>query len=196
MPHYAITGNIGSGKTTVCREFERLGIPVYYTDTAAKRLMVEDTELIDGLTSAFGPDTYLSDGSLNRAYLAKRAFGDAAELAKLNALVHPAVHRDAEGWRARQSAPYTLYESALVFEIDAADRFDGVIVVAAPEGLRRARVMQRDGVTAAAFAARAAKQWTDRDKEAAADHLIINDGKKLIFPQVLRINRLATTKTH
>lgn len=189
MPHLAITGNIGSGKTTVCREFERLGIPVYYTDTAAKRLMVEDQQLIDGLIAAFGPDTYLPDGSLNRQYLAKRAFGDQLELARLNALVHPAVQRDAESWRARQSAPYTLYESALVFEIDAADRFDAVVVVAAPEALRRKRVMLRDGVTAEAFDARAAKQWTDKDKEAGADHLIINDGKRLIFPQVLAVHR-------
>lgn len=186
---YCITGNIGSGKTTVCREFGRLGIPVYYTDTAAKRLMTTDETLRAGLITAFGEETYLPNGQLNRAYLAKRAFGDATELQRLNDLVHPAVHRDADAWLQRQTAPYALYETALVFEIGQEDRFDGIVVVAAEERIRRQRVMQRDGVSAEAFAARAGKQWPDDRKENAADHLIVNDGKQLLLPQVLALNR-------
>lgn len=187
--HYAITGNIGSGKTTVCRIFERLGVPVYYADAAAKRLMLTDDRLKAGLIAAFGAETYLPDGSLNRARLAATAFADDAALARLNALVHPAVHADAARWKTTQShAPYTLYEAAIVFEIGGRERFDEVIVVAAPEAVRRDRVIARDGTTAAAFAARAAKQWPDHQKEAAADHLIINDGKRLLLPQVLRLH--------
>lgn len=189
-PFYCITGNIGSGKTTVCREFERIGIPVYYTDTAAKRLMVKDPVLVSGLKEAFGEETYLPDGSLNRKWLASKAFGDDASLQRLNALVHPAVHRDAAAWLARQSAPYCLYETALVFEINAVDRFAGIVVVAAPEAVRRARVISRDNTTPEAFAARAAKQWPDDKKEKLADHLVLNDGKTLLFPQVLRLDRL------
>lgn len=189
-PLFCVTGNIGSGKTTVCREFERLGIPVYYTDAAAKRLMVEDEQLRQELTEAFGTDTYLPDGSLNRAYLAKRAFGSETELERLNALVHPAVHRDADAWRARQTAAYALYETALVFEIGAEDRFDGIIVVAAPKAIRQQRVMSRDGATVEAFAARASKQWPDERKEAKADYLIQNDGKQLLLPQVLGLDRV------
>ena len=188
-PFYCITGNIGSGKTTVCREFERLGIPVDYTDTAAKRLMTEDPELVAGLKAAFGAETYLTNGELNRQWLATKAFGDEQHLQQLNALVHPAVHRDAAAWLARQDAPYCLYETALVFEIDAADRFAGVVVVAAPEAVRKERVLSRDNTTNEAFAARAARQWPDAKKEAAADYLILNDGKHLIFPQVLRLHR-------
>lgn len=186
---YCITGNIGSGKTTVCREFERLGIPVYYTDTAAKRLMTEDATLVSELKEAFGEETYFPDGSLNRKWLASKAFGDDASLQRLNALVHPAVHRDADAWLARQSAPYCLYETALVFEINAADRFAGVVVVTAPEAVRRSRVIARDNTTPEAFAARAAKQWPDAKKEAAADYVIVNDGKSLVFPQVLKLHR-------
>lgn len=189
-PLYCITGNIGSGKTTVCREFERLGIPVYYTDTAAKRLMVEDAELVAGLKATFGDETYLPDGSLNRKWLAAKAFADDASLQRLNALVHPAVHRDADSWLARQSAPYCLYETALVYEINAVDRFAGIVVVAAPEAVRRERVIARDQTTPEAFAARAAKQWPDTQKEAAADYLIVNDGKRLILPQVLGLDRI------
>lgn len=189
MRHYGITGNIGSGKTTVCRQFERLGVPVYYTDVAAKRLMTEDSQLVEAIRNTFGAAAYRPDGSLDRGYLAERVFGDDDQLRQLNALVHPAVHRDATDWRSRQSAPYTLYESALIFEIDAADRFDGVIVVAAPEAVRRQRVMVRDGVTAEAFAARAAKQLPDETKERRADHVILNDGRRLLLPQVLRLHR-------
>lgn len=189
MRHYCITGNIGSGKTTVCREFERLSIPVYYTDTSAKRLMTEDAQLRQRLSATFGPETYLPDGSLNRAYLAGRVFGNEEELKRLNGLVHPAVHRDYEIWLNDQAAPYTLYETALVYEIGAQDRFDGVLVVAAPEYVRRQRVMARDGTSAEAFAARASKQWPDDRKEQLANYLLVNDGKRLIFPQVLRLHR-------
>lgn len=190
--HYAVTGNIGSGKSTVCRQFELMNIPVYYADTAAKRLMHEDQALITGLKAAFGEETYLSDGTLNRPWLAKKAFSDDQALATLNSLVHPAVHRDAAAWRSRQTAPYTLYEAAIVFELGRQDDFAGVIVVAAPEEIRKSRVMQRDGVNAAAFQARAAKQWPDDKKEAVADFLIVNDGRRLLLPQILRLHRILT----
>ncbi|WP_026231654.1 dephospho-CoA kinase [Neolewinella persica] len=193
MHHYAVTGNIGSGKSTVCHQFEQLGIPVYYADAAAKRLMHEDQVLISALKQAFGEETYLPDGTLNRPWLAKKVFSDDEALATLNGLVHPAVHRDADVWRSRQTAPYTLYEAAIVFELGRQDDFAGVIVVAASEDIRKTRVMQRDGVDEAAFAARAAKQWPDDKKEAAADFLIINDGRRLLLPQILRLHRKLTS---
>ena len=193
MPsHYAVTGNIGSGKTTVCRMFERMGVPVYYADAAAKRLMHENRDLRSALTSAFGSEVYGADGRLNRRHLAGRVFADDAALARLNGLVHPAVHADAARWRTRQvGVPYTLYEAAIVLELGRADDFSGVIVVAAPEAVRARRVMRRDGVDHAAFAARAAKQWPDRRKEDAADFLIQNDGTRLLLPQVLRFDHEA-----
>jgi dephospho-CoA kinase len=194
MYHYAVTGNIGSGKSTVCRQFERMDIPVYYADAAAKRLMHEDQALIAGLKAAFGAETYLPDGTLNRPWLAKKAFSDDKALATLNNLVHPAVHRDAAAWRSRQTGAYTLYEAAIVFELGRQVDFAGVIVVAAPENVRKTRVMKRDGVDEAAFLARAAKQWPDDKKEAAADFLIVNDGRRLLLPQILRLHRKLTTR--
>jgi dephospho-CoA kinase len=163
---------------------------VYYADAAAKRLMHEDQALIAALKQAFGEETYLPDGTLNRPWLAKKAFSDDEALAALNGLVHPAVHRDAAAWRSRQTAAYTLYEAAIVFELGRQDDFAGVIVVAAPEATRQARVMQRDGVDEAAFAARAANQWPDDKKEAAGDFLIVNDGLRLLLPQILRLHRI------
>ncbi|MEM9930943.1 MAG: dephospho-CoA kinase, partial [Bacteroidota bacterium] len=173
---------------------KRLGIPVYYADAAAKQLMLTDNELRQSLINTFGAATYLPDGQLNRKYLAQEAFGDETKLAQLNALVHPAVHRDAASWRAAQNAPYTLYEAAIVFEIGRQDAFDGILVVAAPRPLRQARVIGRDGTTPEAFAARAAKQWEDEKKEAAADFLIHNDGQHLLLPQILRFHRWALAK--
>lgn len=191
----AVTGNIGSGKTTVCRQCERLGLPVYYADERARALMTEDAELVAALRAAFGPATYRPDGSLDRAYLAGVAFGDPDRLAALNALVHPAVHRDADAWHRSQlasGAPYTLYEAAITLEIGAADRFAGVVVVAAPYALRRVRVLARGGITAAEFDRRAARQWPDERKEAAADFLVRNDGRRLLLPQVLGLHRWAS----
>lgn len=194
-PQYCLTGNIGSGKTTVAREFERLGIPVYYADAAAKRLMLEDAGLKAGLIERFGNETYLPDGNLNRTYLAQTAFGNAEALADLNALVHPAVHRDGAKWKAAQrNVPYTLYEAAITLEIGRGADFDGIIVVHAPEAERQRRVLLRDGATARQFAERAAKQWPDEQKVAAADYVILNRGADLLLPQVLHLHAQLTQR--
>lgn len=188
-----ITGNIGAGKTTVCREFERLGIPVYHADERAKRLMVEDDSLRQGIISAFGAAAYTPTG-LNRALLSQSVFGDPDRLAVLNGLVHPAVARDAEQWHAAQTgAPYTLHEAAIILEIGAEAHYDSLIVVDCPLPLRQQRVLARDGGSAEAFVARASRQWSDERKRAAADHLIVNDGRSLLLPQVLQIDRRLRT---
>ncbi|MEM9259142.1 MAG: dephospho-CoA kinase [Bacteroidota bacterium] len=190
MPHYALTGNIGAGKSTVAQLFAPLGIPTYSADAAAKRLMTEDTLLVSAIKQQFGDRTYFEDGQLNRKYLAEKAFTNTETATKLNALVHPAVHRDALRWQKSQAAPYTLYEAAIVLELGRQDQFAGVIVVSCPEFIRQERVMARDGSSAEQFAARAAQQWTDQEKEAAADFIIVNDGKQLLLPQVLKLHRI------
>ena len=187
--YVGITGNIGAGKTTVCREFERLGVPVYYADTRAKQLMQENSELRAAIADAFGPEAYRTDGTLDRSWLAARVFGDGAALERLNALVHPAVARDAATWQSRQKAPYTLHEAAILLEIGSAEVYDAVVVVDCPRPIRERRVRERDGIDAAAFAARADKQWSDRRKRAAADFVVVNDGLTLLLPQVLRLDR-------
>ena len=187
--HIGITGNIGAGKTTVCREFERLGVPVYYADARAKALMQTDPELRQSITNSFGPEAYRNDGTLDRSWLAARVFEDAAALEKLNGIVHPAVARDATDWQRRQNHPYTLHEAAIIYEIGSADAYHGVIVVHCPRPIRERRVRNRDGIDGAAFAARADKQWTDERKRLAADYLVVNDGKTLLLPQVLRLDR-------
>jgi dephospho-CoA kinase len=185
-----ITGGIGSGKSTVCRLFETLGVPVYYADDRAKRLMQEDALLRSAIAERFGPEVYATDGSLRRAELATLVFGDPEALADLNALVHPAVFRDAAAWsEAQRGHPYVLREAALLFESGSWRLVDEVVVVWAPEALRVHRVMARDGVTEAEVRARMDRQWPDEEKRRRADHVITNDGSVPLIPQVWALHR-------
>src|SRR5882757_7140854 len=98
MLKIGLTGNMGSGKTTVSKVFEILGVPVFYADDAAKTVMVTDDILIAGIKSAFGERSYFDDCTLNRKHISAIVFKDARQLAKLNALVHPATFRAFDAW--------------------------------------------------------------------------------------------------
>ena len=116
MIRVGVTGGIGSGKSTVCRLFAERGVPVYDSDSEAKRLMGEDPSLRAALVEAFGDETF-RDGVLNRRYLAATVFGDRRALARLEALVHPCVKRDFERWAAERIAePYVVLECAILYE--------------------------------------------------------------------------------
>lgn len=185
-----ITGGIGSGKTTACRLFEVLGIPVYYADDRAKWLMQNDEELIDRLKSAFGAETYTTTGELNRAYLANIVFKDQGKLEVLNGIVHPAVREDGIRWdAAHTNTSYTLREAALLYESGIYKLLDQIITVTAPEEIRIARVMQRDGVTEEAVKARIDKQWPEQKKVELADFVIHNDGAQSLIKQVYKIHQ-------
>lgn len=190
MIRVGITGGIGSGKTTVCRIFEVLGVPVYYADDRAKALMVEDDDLRTGIKQLFGSQAYHDDGSLNRAYIAQRAFSDNELLEELNGLVHPAVWRDGEAWQKEHSgATYTLKEAALLYESGGHHLLDVIIVVAAPDEVRIKRVMARDGVSREEVETRMSKQLPQRDKVERADYLVVNDGNRSLIQQVMTIHR-------
>lgn len=185
-----ITGGIGSGKTTACQIFERLGIPVYYADAAAKRLMVEQNDLVKAIKQLFGSEAYYSDGSLNRLHIASIAFEDKSKLEQLNQLVHPAVARDSLIWHQNQEGvPYTLKEAALLFESGSYKALDYVIVVTAPETLRIQRVVERDQTTEAAVKARIKQQMPESEKVAMADFVIQNDSTQLLVPQIIGIHQ-------
>src|ERR1043165_3634636 len=135
MMNIGLTGGIGSGKTTVAKIFELLGIPVYYADDSAKRIMSEDEDLKTAIQNQFGKEAY-QNGELNRAYLSAKVFSDPSQLEVLNSIVHPATIRDAAKWMARQKTPYTIKEAALIFESGSAEQLDYVIGVYAPAPLR------------------------------------------------------------
>ncbi len=186
-----ITGGIGSGKTTVCKMFEDLGIPVYYADDRAKYLMHHEHHLIDEIKKHFGDDVY-ENGRLNRKVLADRVFNDKAKVALLNSLVHPAVFRDTERWvedQKEKKVPYVLKEAALLVETGSYKALDKLIVVTAPLHVRIERVTQRDDTTTADIEARMRNQLSDEEKVKLADFVVVNDdGLEQLRAEVLRIH--------
>ena len=189
MLKVGITGGIGSGKTTVCRIFEVLGVPVYYADIRAKQLYEEDDELKSKVIDLFGESIYTSEG-LNRAEVAHRVFADKELLNSLNAIVHPAVEKDFFKWAEKyRDMPFVVKEAAILFENGGYKKLDRNILVTAPEVLRIKRVMKRDGVTEEQVKDRIRHQWPDEKKIPLADFVIKCDEENLVIPQVLEIVR-------
>jgi dephospho-CoA kinase len=183
-----ITGGLGSGKSTVCHIFRFLGVPVYEADQAARRLMQEDINLRQSVQDVFGAESYVN-GAPNRPYLAKLVFGNPEKLQALNQLVHPAVFRDFEEWCAAQQAPYALKEAAIIFESGSQRQLHGVVAVLAPTELRIQRAMLRDGAERKAVESRMAHQLPQEILTQKSQHLIFNDGKHPLIPQVLALHQ-------
>lgn len=185
MLRVGLTGGIGSGKSTVAKIFEVLGIPVYYADTAAKRLMNEDEELKKNIITHFGKESYKGD-QLNRQYIASLVFNNKEKLELLNALTHPVTIRDANEWMQQQISPYTIKEAALVFESGSAEYLDHVIGVYTPAPLRIHRIMQRDNTTREEVLQRMSRQIDEDIKMKLCDTVLINDEQQLLIHQVLQ----------
>jgi dephospho-CoA kinase len=192
MLRIGITGGIGSGKSTVAKVFEVLGIPVYYADDAAKRMMNEDEELKQKIEQQFGNDIY-KNGKLDRKKMADIVFASPEKLKLLNALVHPATIKDAERWMKQQTTPYTLKEAALIFESGAQENLDYVIGVTAPAPLRIQRTMQRDGVSREEVIARMDKQMDETIKMKLCDFVLVNDEQEMLLPQVIALHEKLLT---
>jgi len=190
MLRIGITGGIGSGKTTICRVFELLGIPVFYADAVAKQVMQTDTRLIAEVKLVFGEESYFESGLLNRKHIASKVFADVVELEKLNAIVHPAVFRVFDSWvDKQQNAPYVLKEAALLYESNSYKDCKYSVLVKSPLDLRIKRVMQRDNTTEEEVKRRMAKQWSDEQKEKLADFTLDNNEIHFLIPEVLKLHK-------
>lgn len=187
MIKIGITGGIGSGKSTVCRIFQILGVPVYNADNKAKYLMANDKALKISIINLLGSESY-KNNHLNREFIASKVFKDKDLLKKLNALVHPAVKNDFIKWSEKQKAPYVIYEAALMIESGSYKLLDKVIVVTAPLELRIARVCERDKVHQEKVLARINNQLSQEEMLKYADHVITNDGKISLISQVLELH--------
>lgn len=192
MLKIGLTGGIGSGKSTVAAIFEVLGIPVYYADDAAKRLMNEDEELKEKIQLQFGNEVY-TNGQLNRKRLAEIVFASPEKLALLNALVHPATLQDAENWMQKQNTPYAIKEAALIFESGAQEHLDYVIGVTAPAPLRIQRTMHRDGISREEVIARMDKQLDETIKMKLCDFILVNNEQEMLMPQILGLHEKLLT---
>lgn len=188
MLKVGITGGIGSGKSTVARIFETLHIPVYYADDRAKWLMHNDQEVIQGILDIFGKESY-KNWILNRGYISSQVFGNKELLARLNAVVHPAVRQDAHQWHEQQSSPYTLQEAALFFENGSYRYLDKIILVTADKELRIDRVMKRNGVSRDQVLSRMNNQWEDDRKRAISHFEVTNNHHISLVDQVIKIHQ-------
>lgn len=166
----AITGGIGSGKSYVCRLLNKQGIDIYDCDAAAKRLMHSSAELRRQLTQLIGPETYLSDGRLNKAAVAAYLLSSEDHAKAVDRIVHPAVAADFEASGMEWMECAILYESGF-------DRLvDRVVVVTAPEEVRLSRIMKRDGITRDKALEWLSRQWPQEAVRRLADLEIVNDG--------------------
>ena len=168
-----VTGGIGSGKSTVCRLLADMGATVYDSDARAKALMNEDKALREAIIEAFGEECYDEEG-LNRAYLAAQVFGNEEALARLNAIVHPAVRADFRAWAEMQKSTYVVLESAILFEAGFENEVDSTLAVMSPLEERVRRTMERDGATREEVLRRISHQMSDDELHRLSKHTIVN----------------------
>ncbi len=144
MKYVALTGGIGSGKSVVSKIFSCLGVPVYDSDSHAKQLMKYDENIVSALKKIIGEELYFN-GKFQKDVMRKAIFSDNILLEKVNSVVHPAVWEDYKQWSDRLSVPFTIMETALLYESGLYKNFNLSICVTADEKLRVQRVLQRDG---------------------------------------------------
>ncbi len=188
MLKLAVTGGIGSGKTTVCKYFEYIDISVYYSDYQAKVLMNTDQALQNKLIAEFGADCYI-DGVLNREFLSKKVFSNKESLTKLNAIVHPAVLEDFNQWAESQTSKYVIIESAILFDIGWEKHVDKVLCVVADEQIRIERTIKRDRTTRENVERIISNQMGDKIKIEKSDYVVLCDDKKLLIKQINIIDK-------
>lgn len=181
-----ITGGIGSGKSIVSHLLTLTGIPVYQTDTEAKRLMLSDTGIREGLTALAGNEVYNEKG-LNKAFLASYIFGHPEHLKQVNAIVHPRVRDDFRLWAGKARQEIVAMESAILLEAGFTNEVDKIVMVYAPSEVRIARAICRDSATRKEVERRIQSQMDDEKKRGAADFVIVNDGETPLIPQVLSL---------
>ena len=190
MMRVGITGGIGSGKTTICRIFEFLGVPVYYADAETKKLYAASTALRGNLAAEFGSEV-LTDSGVNRELLRSMAFGNPEVLQKLNAIVHPHVFEHYEQWcSAHEKFTYTLKEAAILFESGSYKRVHLAVAVLAPEYLRIERAMKRDGAGKEQILATIHRQLPQEELEKRCNYSVINDGNHSLISQIIELHKL------
>lgn len=188
MIRVGITGNIGSGKSVVCKIFESIGIPVFYSDDETKRLYLKPS-IKQQVVKRFGEEVYFGDGRLNRKLLSYLLFKNDEALGLVESILYPALDEEFDKWAERQASKYVLFESAILFEKSMTSKFDKTIFVSAPESIRITRTMKRDECSEENVRMRMRLQWDESVKARKSDFVINNDGSEMLIPQVLLIDK-------
>jgi dephospho-CoA kinase len=190
MIQAGLTGNIGSGKTTVAKIFRTLGIPVFQADLEAKKVLDNETT-ISKLLPVFGKKIIdpLSK-KVSRKALAEIVFNNKEKLDFLNQIIHPLVRESYVNWvESHKNEKYILHEAAILIESGFYKMFDSIILVVSPEKLRLERVRERDNTTVKSIRNRMDKQMDETEKIRYADYIIKNNEEELLIPQVMKIHR-------
>lgn len=188
MKIIGLTGGIGSGKTTVAKMFEELGISVYIADIEARKLSNRSKVIRRKLTELLGPQAYI-DTQLNREFVAQMIFNDADLLKKVNAIIHPKVASHFKRWVKKQQGPYVIKEAAILFENGGYKQCDKTILVVAPKAVRIERLLARDNSNKAEIEARMKNQWSDSEKKKLADIIIENTHLETTRKRVLEVHK-------
>lgn len=182
-----ITGGIGSGKSTVTKIFNALGVKVYNSDIEAKKIINSDFEVISSIKQKFGEGIY-KNNLLNSKILAEKVFNNSDALNALNAIVHPKVKLHFESWvQQNKTDKILIKEAAILIESGAYKDLDRLIVINSPEELRISRVSSRDHLNESEVKKRIAAQLSDEERLKYANYVINNNEKDLVIPQVLNI---------
>lgn len=189
MIHIGLTGGIGSGKSTVAKVFESLGVPVFYADDVAKRAY-DDDEIRQKVKTLFGEDLYV-DHLLDKKKLASIVFNDKQKLVALNSIIHPWVAEQYFLWyKKNDAAKYVIREAAILIESGAYKTCDKIILITAPEEMRVQRVHQRDQLSNAEIQTRIKNQMSDEERQTYAHYTWANDNRFPLLEHILLFDNM------
>jgi len=187
MIKVAITGGIGTGKTTVSSMFADKGVPVFNSDEVAKEIMNTNSLLKSEIVKAFGNKAY-DKNILNKEYLSDVIFNNETLLKKINSLVHPYVTEEFNSWTEKQESKYIIYESAIIFENQVEDSFDKIICVTSSEGDVISRIMKRNNFSIDKIKSIMNRQLSNDIKIQKSDYVIENVDISSLSDRVLEIH--------
>ena len=186
-----ITGGIGSGKSVVCEIFSLLGVPVFNSDLEGRNILEKNEKVIAAGKEVFGPDCYSAEGTPDRKRIASLAFNDSGKLKKLNAIIHPAVNERFHDWLIEHAgADYVVKEAAVLVESGAYKEMDYLVLVSAPDELKRSRAAKRDKISDEEVSRRSRNQLPETELAKYAQFIIRNDEAELLIPQVLKLHAI------